>query len=236
MQVLVTRPLEQARATASVLESGGHSVTIEPMLEVQYLPTPLPAGSFSGMILTSANALPVIARLAEPQQLLLLPVITTGKATATAALNHGFVQVDHQPGSALDLIAQLPTWMERRGISDDLLYPCAETTAHDLSDLLAKQGIRCWNWPVYRTEAARDFTAGTKRGLHNRKFDAVLLYSKRTAHTFVQLMQQNNIAMEGLRTYVMSQEIYNALPKELQDHAQYPDIPVETELLNLIEP
>ena len=236
MHILVTRPIHQANATAEVLKARGHVPTIEPMLVVERLATPMPEGPFSGVILTSANALPMLTSSAEARGTLSLPVLTTGKATAQAARDAGFESVTAHPGSALDLVAHLPTWMEQNGLNGSLLYPCAETTAHNLNEVLAERGISCLHWPVYRTDAAKDFSRTAKQGLQNSHFDAVLLYSRRTAHTFVQLMRNNNLAMEGLRTYVMSKDIYEALPKELQTHAQYPNRPAEADLLHLIAP
>lgn len=236
MRILVTRPLNQAHATAAKIESRGHIVVIEPLLEVAQLSSPIPDGSFGGIILTSANALPSLAELDVLDQLLPLPVLTTGKATSKAALDTGFTKVGHHTGSAIELIGHLPQWMNQHQVSGRLLYPCAQKTAHDLESLLAEKQICCVQWPVYRTQPTDQFSQSTLQGLRSNDFDAVLLYSKRTAHTFVQLMRQNNIAMEGLHTYVMSQDIYEALPKELQEHAQYPDNPVETDLLNLFEP
>ena len=206
------------------------------MLNISDLPTSMPNGPFDGVILTSANAVTSLADRTELKQLQNLPVLTTGKATTKAASAAGFSNIESNPGSALDLVDHLPEWMNRHGLEGHLLYPCAETTAHDLPAILERQRITCQAWPVYRAQPATDFTEKTKQGLRNGKFDAILLYSKRTAHTFVQLMQQNKFAMEGLRTYVMSKDIYEALPKELQDHAQYPDSPVEADLLNLIGP
>ena len=236
MHLLVTRPRHQAQSTAATLEARGHTVSIEPMLNVNPLATPMPDGNFDGVILTSANALPSLANQPKLEELLSLPVLTTGKATKSAALEHGFSNVEQNTGSALDLVAQVPDWMARHDVGNRILYPCAESTAHDLNALLAGQGVSCIHWPVYRTEPAHALSEATQRALQNNKIDAVLLYSKRTAHTFVQLMQQNNLAMEGLHAYVMSQDIYDALPKELQDHAQYPDKPVEADLMNLIGP
>ncbi|MCJ8311149.1 MAG: uroporphyrinogen-III synthase [Rhizobiaceae bacterium] len=236
MHILVTRPIHQANATAGALKVLGHVPTIEPMLVVDRLATAMPKGPFFGVILTSANALPILTDSAKARKALTLPVLTTGKATAQAARDAGFESVTAHPGSALDLVAHLPAWMEQNGLTSPLLYPCAETTAHNLNEILAEMGISCLHWPVYRTDVAKDFSQTTKQGLQDGHFDAVLLYSRRTAHTFVQLMRNNNLAMEGLRTYVMSKDIYEALPKELQTHAHYPNRPAEADLLHLIAP
>ena len=234
MHVLITRPRHQTEATAAALAELGHTCSIEPPLEIRELQTAFPNGSFDGLILTSSNALPAMQNLIAQRKFDPLPVLTTGKASAEAAEQFGFKQVDYVVGSALDLVKQLPEWMAQHGLNGPLVYPCAESTAHDLGALLSAKDISCTHWPVYCSSPTSQFTETTKKALKAKKFDGVLLYSKRTAHTFVQLMQQDDISMVDLHVYLMSYDIFNALPKELQANAHYPDKPTEAGLLNLI--
>jgi uroporphyrinogen-III synthase len=234
VHILVTRPQHQANSTAEALKQIGHSSLVEPMLEIQLLETRMPAGPFSGMILTSSNSASGLEKLDPERKLAHLPVLTTGKASAEATRHRGFANVDHVSGSALDLVDHIPDWIQQKALEGKLLYPCAETTAHDLSALLAHKHISCHSWPIYRMIPANNFSTAARQALTSKKIDGILLYSKRTAHTFVQLMQQNEISMKGLHAYVMSHDIYNSLPEDLQTHAHYPSKPSETDLLNLI--
>ena len=236
MHILVTRPGQQSKSTLKALEKLGHSGAIQPLLEISQLANPIPTGPFGGLIITSSNALPPLSSHAAGHHLEHLHVLTTGKASADATQRHGFASVDHMSGSALDLVEHVPAWMQKHAIKGKLLYPCAETTAHDLKALLKIKNIDCESWPVYRAQPVGQLSSAIKQELVNEKFDGVLLYSQRTAHTFVQLMRHNNIAMKGLRAYAMSRDIINVLPKDLQSDARYPTKPRESDLLNLIGP
>ena len=231
MKILVTRPLHQAEAAAKALTGRGHSCVLQPLLDIQALNKPVPRELFNGIVLTSSNAVPALNDLGTMSQ---VPILTTGRASALVVERDGYANVNYVEGSALDLVAHVPMWMSQHKLNDNLLYPCAESPAHNLTELLAAHNINCVQWPVYRAVPSSRFTPQTKRALQDQKIDAVLLYSKRIAHTFVQLMRQDEIPMNSLRAYVMSSDIFNALPEELQNRAHYPTKPIEDDLLNLI--
>ncbi len=236
MRILITRPEVQADRTAKALAELGHSYVIEPLLLIESIETPVPAGNFDGLVLTSTNALPTLNATWPQEDRAEIPLMTTGAATAQAAKNLGFVKSQHVAGSALDLIDEIPNWMAQNGLPTDarLLYPCAETVAHDISHHLSKNNIQCDRWIVYRSSPAAQFSLSTQNALKRGEIDGVLLYSKRTAHTFVQLMQQHKIPMSGLRIYVLSREILQSLPDTLKNLARSAEQPEESELLRQI--
>ena len=235
MHILVTRPPHQAAGTKAALERLGHSCATQPLLEIEALDSPLPSEPFEGIILTSSNAAHALADLVKQGGRTDIPVLTTGKSSAQSVKKIGMTKVEFIEGSAIDLAASVPDWLTRNGLAPNLIYPCAESPAHDLTALLSNSHVRCAQWPVYRSVPVRKFVAETILALQTDKIDAVLLYSRRTAHTFVQLMQHNAISMKKLRAFVMSQDIFNALPEDLQVNTLYPSVPAEADLLALIE-
>ncbi|MEP1207081.1 MAG: uroporphyrinogen-III synthase [Rhizobiaceae bacterium] len=241
MHILITRPEMQAKKTAESLQRRGHSFTIEPLLEINPIRSPMPPGQFDALIVTSINALPTLDSNWPKDNRATVPLLATGAATANAARKLGFKNSQHVPGtvaaSSVDLTEAVPAWMTQNNLSDSahLLYPSAETVAHDVVELLANKAISCHRWTVYRASPATQFTDPTKTALNRGEIDAVLLYSKRTAHTFVQLMRKAEIPMNGLRAYVLSLDILETLPKEMKSHARSANQPDEDSLLDLID-
>jgi len=236
MHLLVTRPDHQAASTAALLKSMGHVCTIEPLLRIEPTHEAQPTGIVDGIILTSSNGLPALQQSLPDAFRRTIPLLTTGRATARAAEAVGFHSVDFVIGSALDLIERAPAWLadNKLGRQARLIYPCAEVTARDLTELLSLSHIDCVTWPVYRTTSPARLSNSVETRLRAGKIDGVLLYSKRTAHTFVELMLQAEISIKGLRAFVLSREIYDALPEDLKANTEYPLQPDETALMQLV--
>lgn len=237
LHVLVTRSEKQALATAEALDALGHTSLIESLLQVQPTFTSPPSGSFDGMLVTSANALPAMQEFWDSDRLKSLPLLATGAATAAAARAAGFEKVLHVDGSALDLVAQVPDWMETMSLpqSARLLYPCAEQIAHDLTTLLTEKRLNCRSWPVYRTLPRECFSQTAADQLQADLIDCVLLYSRRTAQTFVRLMNECELPMKKLLILALSRDIVDSLPDELRPTARFPDRPRESDLLALLD-
>jgi uroporphyrinogen-III synthase len=54
MQILITRPAEQARETAAVLSILGHEAVLSPVVEVAPTDTPWPHGTIDLLVATPA--------------------------------------------------------------------------------------------------------------------------------------------------------------------------------------
>lgn len=236
MRLLVTRPSTQAEATVQALRKLGHDCRVEPLLTVEFLNTDDPIRPVDGLLVTSVNVLAFLQQHFVAAQRGSVPVLATGKTTAEQLRAAGFALAEHVNGSALDLVEEVPHWLKRHGLSGDsqLLYPSAQTVAHDVPHLLNKLHINCRRVAVYRTVAANRLSADTLKALKRGEIDAVLLYSGRTAQTFVELMRQNKVPMNGLKALVLSRAIYEGLPMELKLNAEFPSAPNEAALLQLI--
>jgi uroporphyrinogen-III synthase len=86
-QVLLTRPLEDSRATAEVLEAESIDCLIWPLTRIEPTVTSfkLPY-RLDGLLFTSANGVRALAGLTERRD---LPALCVGQATAREALNPG---------------------------------------------------------------------------------------------------------------------------------------------------
>src|SRR5262249_27244867 len=104
MRLLVTRPQEDARRTASSLAARGHEARIAPLLKIETVAgADLGPPPWQAVLMTSANAAQAIARHPELGQLRALPVLAVGRRTAEAARAVGFADVISVDGSAGEL-------------------------------------------------------------------------------------------------------------------------------------
>lgn len=236
MQFLVTRPSKQAAKTVRLLKEIGHTAFVEPLLDIEMIPTRLPAEKFAGLVVTSINGAVGLEHNWPRERDRNIPVLATGEATARAVQEAGFANVEHCSGAALDIVARVPDWMSSKNLTrtDRLLYPCAEVHAQDIAGLLLDQGIQCDPWPVYRSVAKSKFSSACRIALENGEICSVLLYSKRTAHTFVELMRKHKLPMNDIHAFVLSRDIHENLPKELKVRAKFPDHPNEQSMMKLL--
>ena len=96
MGVLITRPRHDAEAVARVLATRGVESLIEPLLEITNLPqAALDLDGVQAVLLTSANGARALAQATTRRD---LTVLAVGPATAAAASDAGFTQVETAAG------------------------------------------------------------------------------------------------------------------------------------------
>jgi uroporphyrinogen-III synthase len=138
------------------------------------------------LVLTSANAASALGAPARQ-----LPVFAVGEATAKAARRTGCAAVVAATGAGADLarvIAQ--RCRPERGA---LLHLCGEDVRPGLSERLAAAGFALRRQVVYRALAARALSPVTVEAISRRQIEAVLLFSPRTARTFVELIDRHGL-------------------------------------------
>jgi uroporphyrinogen-III synthase len=181
---LITRPQEDAEALSACLIGKGYGVLIEPMLEIERLPTAVPdLTGTQGLLFTSANGVRACGSVAADVS---LPVYAVGAATAAAARDVGFATVWSAGG---DVAALAKLVIERCDpMAGSLLHIAASDRAGDLSGLLALAGFTVRRAVLYRARAATVLSAATTGALAVGAIDAVLLFSPRTAKTLTTLV------------------------------------------------
>jgi len=192
MHVLVTRPQPEAETTALLLREMGLRATVAPMLRIVPIP---PAreeprvDDVQAIVLTSANAARALVQRTLGIHLMERgrPLFAVGEATAQAARDAGFGQVEAAGGDVDALVAALSGRLAPgRGV---VLYPCGEHTAGDLVAALARLDLECRPVVVYAAHAETRLPRDVEHGLRDCRFDAVLFYSPRTAGIFADLVE-----------------------------------------------
>lgn len=186
MRILVTRPEEEAAATAARLAALGHTPVIAPLSVIIPTGAPLPEGPFAGVLATSAAAFAVAPPALAP--LLSLPLHAVGEKTAAAARSAGFARILTGPGTAAALASLLaPATMP-------LLYLAGEPRKSDLELALAARSVPLVVCLRYRAEAAPALPPAAAEALRAGTLDVVLHYSRKAAERFCALAHAAGLA------------------------------------------
>lgn len=229
MRVAVTRPQADGERSAAALRARGHDVLLAPLMRVEPMAADL-SGPWSGIVITSANAL---IALSVPPEFLKLPLFAVGDRSAQAARAAGFTQVEAAGGELRDLV-RLIAQQHRR--MTPLVYLAGEDRAADLVRALARHRINAEMRVVYRAVIA-PFPPALIAALRDRALDAVLHYSKRSAETYLAGARAAGIATEALAVRHVCLSAQVAAPLQVADAscvavAKHPD---EASLIELLQ-
>ena len=190
MQVLVTRPEDDAAPLVRELAVRGHSAIRTPMLTVRYLPeAPIDLSGVQALVFTSANGVRAFAHACPRRD---LPAVTVGTATAEAAVDAGFHMRETAAGDSQALVRLIAA---SRAPSDGALFHAAgSVVAGTLKADLESHGFTVRRSQLYAAEPAESLTDEAVQALRGGALDAALFFSPRTARTFVKLACTTHLA------------------------------------------
>ena len=207
MRVVVTRPQADSERTAAALEALGHEVLVAPLMRIEPVAVDL-AGTWSAIVITSANALQAVPATADGVKP--LPVFAVGDRSAEAARRAGFAEVSSANGDIKDLVRLVAARVV--GAKAPLLYLAGEDRAGDLVAQLAARGIEAEMKVVYRI-VAEVFPPVLAAALESGDVDAVLHFSRRSAELFVEGARSSGVAgpAEDVRHLCLSSQVAEPL-------------------------
>lgn len=183
MKMLVTRPEPEAGETAARLRALGIEPVICPLLRHETLPTSLPEPQgFAALALTSTGALRALAERGQLARYRAIRVYAVGDRTADAARAVGFAEVRSAGGG----LADLADLLAHAGLEGPVFYPAARDQSGDLAKSLAPYGVMVVTARVYEMIAATELPAAILAELAAGGIAAALVYSRRTAQTFLE--------------------------------------------------
>lgn len=209
--IIVTRPQPDLAITCGKLLALGIDPLAAPLLRRTVLETELPrAETFAAMAVSSANALRALKARDALNGFRALPLFAVGDGTAAEAEMLGFAEIVNAEGDFHDLVAAIA---DRRP-AGPVFYPAGRKRSGDLVGALAPHGIDVALFEVY------DMTAPERLepdliGRIEAEADAVLVYSRRTAEAFLDLVAGNLAAAARRRISVLAISAKSAEP--LQD-------------------
>jgi uroporphyrinogen-III synthase len=232
MYVLVTRPEPAAERTAAALIARGHDVWKLPLMQIEPVVADL-SGTWSGVIVTSANAPTAIADNAARAALLTLPLLAVGQRSAEAARAAGFTEVTSAGGDVRDLLRTLAS--RRLDQVAPLLYLAGEDRSSDLVAELAAHGIAAEMRVVYRA-AALAFPDELVAALESGDVEAVLHFSRRSAENYLAGAVEADVAEQALkaRHYCLSAQVAEPLQAAGAKQVAVAPLPQEAALIELL--
>ena len=212
MRLVVTRPEPDAGFLAEILTGLNHEVVVEPMLDVRFHEEfELPADRFQAVIFTSANGVRAMARRDNFRDFLDIPVLTVGLASAEAARRSGFEDVTGAQGGLEALREEIGATLDVRG--RPLLYATGRHVSGDLAGSLRGAGYRVNRVVLYEAVPVTSLSIGLGVMIGEGSLDGVLLFSRRTALVWADLVEAAGLAgrLRGVRHLCLSGPIGDLL-------------------------
>jgi uroporphyrinogen-III synthase len=211
------------------LRRDGHVVLMQPLLRIVFAAPPTDVPTPGGLLVTSQNGLRALARWPQGERWRDVPLFAAGPATARAAEEIGFTDVRGGASDAGSLV-EIVTAARPRG---PLIYPAAHDRAGGLATGVAMAGHDVRVIEAYTAETAQALDPRVRDALLARTLEGVLLYSRRTAMAFRDLVDVAGLHPAALTAYVISEQVADVVRHLPVRIAARPD---EDALLALIPP
>ena len=237
MQLIVTRPEPAASTTAEKLRAMGHDVLISPMLEIVDTGSEIPEGNFYCIIITSSNALNMLAQRGIDNFRQNIPLYVVGDKTAELARKLGFLDVYSASGNANDLIKLLANQVDlSTSANRSALYICGADSTAGFIKSLQKTGLNLITWINYKAILVDQLTNETANLLRRGAPVGILLYSARTARQLSKLVMKitPDQAFDYIELFALSDNIRQSLGPALQNRCIVAQNPDQPSLFNLI--
>lgn len=194
MRLLVTRPQEDVAALSEKLVAGGHEVVSAPLLSIQLCQqVPMDRSRVQGLLATSANGVRALARRDDFDEWRSVPLLAVGLSTAREAQALGFETVFTAGGDVVSLAQLVGDKCEPDG--GPLVHLAGSVVAGDLKGRLEEQGFWIERIVLYEAVPAKVFPNIIIEALQGEApIEGVLLFSRRTAETFVQCCEAGGLA------------------------------------------
>lgn len=213
MNLLVTRPKEDAHRLAAPLQKLGFQVTCAPLLVAQYRPPPVwPDWSdVQGMLFSSAHGVRALHHTlgnhSHWETIQALSTMAVGPHTADTLKQYGFSSVTCANGDWRALVQHVSRHFQVQ--KGRLLHITGTARVGDMGGTLTAQGYSYHRLPVYDMPRVQDLPVSVIGDFSHQRLDGVTLCSSRTAHTFVSLVKKAGLvdAMEHMTAWCLSPAI-----------------------------
>ncbi len=204
MRVLVTRPEADAEPLVRALAERGIESIVAPLLTIRPLAVNLELDGVQAVLVTSANGARALGRLARGRD---VPVLAVGPVSAEAAKSEGFADV-RVAGGDVAALADLARNLDPG--AGTLVHVAGRDTAGDLAGRLERLGFTVRRAVAYEALTASELPAPARSALEAGRIDAVLLFSPRTAATFLKLARSAGVALGRVDAVCLSAAVADA--------------------------
>lgn len=203
MRLLIIRPRQDAEAVARVLHDRGVESLMEPLLEVINLTVPdFSLDDVQAVLLTSANGARALAQATTRRD---VAVLAVGAATAAASRGAGFTDVEAAGGDVEALGGLAEARLDPEG--GHLVHVSGSAVAGDLVGYLSGAGFTVRRAVLYEATPVLALSSTAVAGLNDGAIDGVLLFSPRTAKSFVRLAHESSVGLTQVRALCLSRAV-----------------------------
>jgi uroporphyrinogen-III synthase len=203
MRLLITRPRQDAEAVARVLHDRGVGSVIEPLLEVTNLAVPdFSLDDVQAVLLTSANGARALAQASTRRD---VAVLAVGAATAAAARDAGLTDIEAAGGDVAALGDLARARLDPEGGS--LVHVSGSAIAGNLAGYLSDAGFTVRRAVLYEATPVSALSPTAVARLNDGAIDGVLLFSPRTAKSFVRLARESSVGLTQVRALCLSRAV-----------------------------
>lgn len=194
--ILLTRPIADSQEIAAYCKELGFTTLMAPMLNIEKLDYEMPApADFSALIFTSANAVKIFCDGAGfDKAYFKKPVFCVGPQTKGTLESYGFQKIKVMAENGKKLCKEIVDYTAQNGSFDKpILHIRGEHSAFPIEKSLKKKNIQVSALPVYSARQANDVNDQVLQALKGQEIKAVLLYSKRTAEAFLDILKRAEV-------------------------------------------
>lgn len=234
MQVLVTRPSDEAARTAAALELGGHTAILSPVLEMVPTGAQWPQGVVGAVLATSAQAFDLFSESPDwplPEARRLLPLFAVGARTVEAGRQRGFEGPELVAADAKELTEKIG---ERPGGPLRIVYLAGRDRKSGLETRLTEAGHKVDIVEVYSAQAAESLADEAISLISNGAVRAALHYSRRSAQIFLTLAGRAGLDVSRLTHVAISPDAAAPLWDADFKNAHAAEQPNEESMLKLL--
>ncbi len=185
-KILITKTIEDSVVYADAVRAVGFKPLIEPMMQIK--PVEFELSDFSPetpLVFTSSHGVRAFAMKTRERQ---FPLYVVGRSTAETAQGLGFRSLEVVAPCAenlAELMIQMLKQTEKKAV-----YMRGEDISYDLSGFLRNNGVNLREIVAYRAIPCENLSIDALKSLDNREIYAVMLFSKRNARIFADLIEQ----------------------------------------------
>ncbi len=232
MKILVTRPIEESRATAKALRALGYDSHIAPMFDIVLCADKAPLKpDTAGLIFTSKTA---VRAFCDSHTVRDLPAWCVGDETADTARQLGFTNIRSADGDAATLGKLVcEEYDPARGT---LLRLAGGNTPETLDNLLREKGFSLERHTLYHVRPLTRFDNATRELIETHHIDGVMFFSPYTAEIFAHCVAESGLAeaCRALTAWCISENAAAALGKTEWMHRIVAPRPTGSALLSLL--
>lgn len=240
MRVLVTRPENASRRTATRLKSLGHETVILPLMEAHHHAEAVREAlqrPHAALAITSAEAVRVLEILGdELAPHLDAPVFAVGEATAAAARAAGFRSVEAAEGTGASMVDAFSDRLRTLTSRHPLLYLAGTPRSPVFEEGLAARAIPLTAVTSYTMTPLPIPEDAISAALQTLPLQVILLYSRQTARVFFGLSPSPESLpnVRGSRILCLSENVADEVPVSLRPNIRIARSPDEDSLFALL--